>query len=95
MDYFTNDFGLRERLFEKKKKAWHLVESGWVSYHVMDLAELDSMDLSSKSQKKSTIDYLMFLFYKPCLICWAKKQEIQSARLILKALPFPSFFFHQ
>lgn len=33
----------------------------------------------------SALDYLMFLFYKPGLICRAKKQEIQSAQIILKS----------
>lgn len=37
---------------------------------------------------RSTLDYLMFLFYKPGLICRAKKQEIQSARLILRTSRF-------
>lgn len=39
-------------------------------------------------QPKSTLDYLMFLFYKPGLICRAKKQETQSADLKESMLDF-------
>lgn len=42
---------------------------------------------------KSTLDYLMFLFYKLGLICKAKKQGPGQAGLILKTCP--SFYFSQ
>lgn len=42
---------------------------------------------------KSTLDYLMFLFYKPGLICRAKKQEIQLAGLIWETHRGLDFFY--
>lgn len=42
---------------------------------------------------KSTLDHLMFLFNKPGLICRAKKQEIQMARLIRFNLKHGVFLF--